>query len=190
VINATERIVRDQKDSELIQRYLDGEQAAFTELYKKYHSRLTGYCYRLLLDVARTEDVVQNVFAKALESMDSLRHPESFYHWLFTVARNEVYGILRKNRSNTTVELKADVWETETPHDTAVRREMVQIVRDCLDRLKIEYREVLLLRQFEGLSYREIAELTGSSVSSVESRLFKARKALIKQLKPYMDVGE
>jgi len=182
--------VRDQRDSELVQRYLDGEQAAFEELYKKYHPRVAGYCYRLLLDVAKTEDVVQNVFARALESIDSLRDPGSFYHWLFTVARNEVYGILRKMRSNTTVELREDVWEAETPHDTAVRREVVQIVRECLDRLKIEYREVLILRQFEGLSYREIAELTGSTVSSVESRLFKARKALIKQLKPYMDVGK
>ena len=148
---------------------------------------LAGFCFRLLLDSTAAEDVVQSVFVKALESIHTLRNPESFYSWLFTLARNEVYGTLRAKRSNGTVELSEEVWDEETPFDSAVRGETVEIVRECLDHLKVEYREVLILRQFEGLSYNQIAEITGNTTSSVESRLFKARKALIRQLKPYLE---
>jgi len=179
--------VHGQDDSALIRRYLGGEQAAFEELYKRYQPRLAGFCFRLLLDSTAAEDVVQSVFVKALESIHTLRNPESFYSWLFTLARNEVYGTLRAKRSNGTVELSEEVWDEETPFDSAVRGETVEIVRECLDHLKVEYREVLILRQFEGLSYNQIAEITGNTTSSVESRLFKARKALIRQLKPYLE---
>lgn len=177
----------DQTDSTLVLRYRSGDRDAFGELYKKYQHRVAGYCYRLLQDPSKTRDVVQSTFAKALESIHSLEKPELFYSWLFTIARNEVYGILRKTRSNGTVELTEDVWDSETPHESMVRKETTQLVEESLNRLKVEYREVLILRQFEELSYAEIAAITGDTVRSVDSRLFKARKALIKLLQPYIE---
>jgi RNA polymerase sigma-70 factor, ECF subfamily len=187
---AAKEILKDQNDSALIQRYAEGERDAFGELYKKYHRRLAGYCFRLLQDRTKTQDVVQTVFAKALESIQSLEKPELFYYWLFTIARNEVYSLLRRTRSNGTVELTEDVWDSETPHESMVRKETILLVEEGLNRLKAEYREVLILRQFEQLSYSEIAAITGDTISSVESRLFKARKALLIQLKPYLERGD
>jgi RNA polymerase sigma-70 factor (ECF subfamily) len=79
------------------------------------------------------------------------------------------------------------VWIEETPLTFAQENETKAIVRTCIDALKVEYREVLLLREYEGQSYEEIAAITGNTESSVKSRLFKARKALAEKLKPYFD---
>jgi RNA polymerase sigma-70 factor (ECF subfamily) len=178
--------VKDRTDSNLLHRYANGETAAFGELYEKYYRRLFGYCHRVLQNRENVEDLVQSVFVKALESVNSLEKPELFYYWIFSIARNEVYGALRKTRNNRTVELKDEVWDSETPHESYEAQEMATIVEEALTHLKPEYREVLVFRQFEQLSYAEIAAITGDTVSSVESRLFKARKALIKYLEPYM----
>lgn len=190
LIMGTREITKDQNDSALIQRYVQGDREAFGELYKKYNHRLAGYCYRLLHDPTTTQDVVQTVFAKALKAIHSLEKPELFYYWLFTIARNEVYGTLRTKRSNGAVELTDDVWDSETPHETMVRKETVLFVDECLDLLKAEYREVLILRHFEQLSYSEIAAITDSTIGSVESRLFRARKALTIRLKTYLKQGD
>jgi len=163
-----------------------GETAAFGELYKKYSRRLFGYCLRLLADRGEAEEVVQAAFVKALESLPRLERPERFSSWLFTIARNDVYGRFRGARKSDAADAGDDVWDTDTPHERVIAGETSALVEGGLGRLKPEYREVLVLRHFERLSYREIAAITGSTVSSVESRLFKARKALLKYLEPYV----
>jgi RNA polymerase sigma-70 factor, ECF subfamily len=178
--------VKDPSDSEVLHRYAGGDRAAFGELYEKYYRRVFSYCYRLLQNRDAVEDIVQSAFVRALESARSLEKPELFYYWLFTIARNEVYSSLRKGRNTATVGLEDEVWNSDTPHEQYVRKETASLVESALDRLKPEYREVLVLRQFEQLTYAEIAAITGDSLSSVESRLFKARKALIRYLEPYV----
>jgi RNA polymerase sigma-70 factor (ECF subfamily) len=170
-------------DIEIVMRVNAGETAAFGELYRKYHARLLGYCARLLKDREKAEEVVQAAFVKALESLGSLERPELFSSWLFTIARNGVYGHFRAARQDGAAD---DVWDTDTPYERAVAGETSALVEQGLGRLKPEYREVLVLRHFERMSYREIAAVTGTTVSSVESRLFKARKALLKYLEPYV----
>jgi len=174
-------------DEDLLTRIRSGSDQAFTELYNKYRRRLLAYCYRLLQDPITAEDVVQIAFQRAFESLSSLDKPELFFYWLFSIARNEVYGRIRKTRRNgTPISIEEeDIWADETPHDQAVRKETSEIVQLLLSQLKVEYREVLVLRQYDKLSYAEIAAITGDTVSSVESRLFKARKALAKKLAPY-----
>ncbi|HCA79354.1 MAG TPA: hypothetical protein DEP53_06420 [Bacteroidetes bacterium] len=174
-------------DEDLLTRIRSGSDQAFTELYNKYRRRLLAYCYRLLQDPITAEDVVQIAFQRAFESLSSLDKPELFFYWLFSIARNEVYGRIRKTRRNgTPISIEEeDIWADETPHDQVVRKETSEIVQLLLNQLKVEYREVLVLRQYDKLSYAEIAAITGDTVSSVESRLFKARKALAKKLAPY-----
>jgi RNA polymerase sigma-70 factor (ECF subfamily) len=174
-------MVENNEDAAIIRRVTSGEADAFGKLYTKYHGRLLGYCYRLLQDAEAARDVVQTAFTKAMESLSSLERPESFYSWIFTIARNESYTILRTRRG-TEAGLSDEVWDTDTPHDQMVQKETSEQVGEALNRLKPEYREVLVLRHFERLSYGEIAAITGDTVSSVESRLFKARKALLKHL--------
>jgi RNA polymerase sigma-70 factor (ECF subfamily) len=92
---------------------------------------------------------------------------------------------MRKNGTPISIEEEDDLWSEETPHEQVVRKELTELVELHLNQLKIEYREVLVLRQYDKLSYAEIAAITGVTVSSVESRLFKARKALAKKLAPF-----
>jgi RNA polymerase sigma-70 factor, ECF subfamily len=180
-----------ETDGELLKQIRDGSVRAFTVLHNKYRRRLLAYCCRLLQDRTTAEDVVQVSFQKAYESLSTLDNPELFFYWLFSIARNEVYGHIRRTRRNGTVHSidGEDVFVAEeSPHDQVVRNETAEIVEHFLNQLKVEYREVLVLRQYDKLSYAEIAAITGDTVSSVESRLFKARKALAKKLAPYFDV--
>jgi RNA polymerase sigma-70 factor (ECF subfamily) len=175
-------------DQELLRQVRAGNSGAFTELHNKYRRRLLAYCYRLLQDRGTAEDVVQVSFQKAYESLGTLDKPDLFFYWLFSIARNEVYGHIRRTRKNgahRSIEEDDDLWIEETPHEQLVRKETTEIVELFLNQLKVEYREVLILRQYDRLSYAQIAAITGDTVSSVESRLFKARKALAKKLAPY-----
>jgi RNA polymerase sigma-70 factor (ECF subfamily) len=175
-------------DAELLAKIRAGDQRSFAALYEKYKRRLFAYCYRLIQHQQTAEDIVQTTFLKAHESLWSLDKPELFYYWLFSIARNEVYGFIRKNRSNGAVHSlgnEEDIWDTDSPLTKVIQKETNELVQLCLSKLKVEYREVLVLRQYDKLSYAEIAAVTGDSISSVESRLFKARKAMAKKLKPY-----
>jgi RNA polymerase sigma-70 factor (ECF subfamily) len=177
------------EDNELLQRYRGGDSAAFGELFQKYNKRLFGYCFTLLHDRSAADDAVQTVFLKSMESIRSLDKGELFYYWIFSIARNEIFSSLRRKRTRQMVQLDDEIWETETPAMILEQKETVAMVQQALHCLKAEYREVLVLRQFEHLSYSEIASITGDSISSVESRLFKARKALIKLLAPALQKG-
>ncbi len=179
--------MNDFTDSELIQRYTSGDKTAFNVLHKKYYKRLFGYCYRLFPERDAVEDIVQSVFIKAMESLHTLDKPALFYYWLFTIARNEVYALFRANKKNGTTEVDEEVMDPVTPHDRYIQHETAAMVEEGLNALKPEYKEVLILRQYEKLSYAEIAAITGATISSVESRLFKARKALMKYLEPYVN---
>ncbi len=171
-------------DGEILGRFSSGDTAAFAGLYRKYYRRVFAYCHRLVGNRESAEDIVQSVFAKAMESAAALKKPESFSFWLFTIARNEVYATFRAAKKVGTAELDDEVWDSDSPLERVVQNETSELVEEAFSRLKPEYREVLVLRHFEKLSYVEIASLTGATVSSVESRLFKARKALIKVLEP------
>ena len=177
------------EENKVVQRAAAGDREAFGILYTKYYRRLFGYCCNLVHDPEAARDVVQTAFTKALESLPSLERPASFYFWIFTIARNESYNLLR-DRRNGISELSEDIWDTETPHEHLIRKETSNQVGEALNRLKPEYREVLMLKHIERLSYVDIATITGATVSSVESRLFKARKALIKYLTPRLQEGK
>jgi RNA polymerase sigma-70 factor, ECF subfamily len=177
------------EDAELVGRSRKGDRAAFSILYEKYRTRLFGFCYRLTGSREGAEDVVQTAFLKAYQSIASLDDPRLFYYWLFSIARNEALSQVRGKRganANAALDEAEEVWEGESPHERVVAEETHMLVERLLGGLKPEYREVLILRQFEFLSYAEIATITGGSISAVESRLFKARKALAARLAPYM----
>lgn len=178
----------DLADQDILLKVHRGDTRAFGLLYDRYKPRLIGYCYRLIGDRQSAEDIVQTSFMKAFASLSSLENPGSFSHWIFSIVRNEVYASLRVKRSNGTtlpIDSGEDVWDPDSPLDSLIRGETIEAVQRCLRQLRIEYREVLILRQYEKLSYAEIASLTGDTISAIESRLFKARKALAERLAPY-----
>ena len=173
-------------DEELLERIRVGDPAAFPQLYERFSPRLYSYCLRLLRDSQSAEDVVQETLIKVHTEQRSLREARSLRGWIFTIARNEVFGILRKNKAVPFVD-EDMAWENETPLELLLQSEEKNIVEYLLGELKSEYREVLVLREYENLSYEEIASATSSTLSAVKSRLFKARKALIKKLQPLYD---
>lgn len=175
-------------DETIIRQVYAGEVSAFASLYERYRNSVYAYCFRLLGDTENAEDALQTVFTSALESIRTMDDPSAFKYWLFMIARNEVYGTIRRLRSPnraSSLDESDDPWDPETPHTQMVQTNEVDIIQAQLKQLKPEYREVLILREYEQFSYSEIAALTGESESSVRARIFKARKALAKRLKPY-----
>ena len=136
-------------------------------------------------DQQRAEDAVQNVFLKLQTGQQNIRNGQSLQSWLFTVARNEALSDINKKKSVTADD--SIVWEGDSPEDELLAKERKELIEIVLQRLHAPYREVIILREYERLSYEEIAGITGTTISSVKSRLFKARKALIEKLKPYFN---
>jgi RNA polymerase sigma-70 factor (ECF subfamily) len=166
-----------------VERIRVDEAHAFAQLYHQYKHRVYAYCYRLLRHPQNAEDATQETFLKIHRSYHQLEKPASLQSWVFSIARNEAFTILRRAKPVEELE-KADdiVWDEENPLERIVERERAAIVQHCLSLLKPAYRELLILREYEHLSYAEIAAVTGASESAIKSALFKARKAMGKKL--------
>ncbi len=174
--------MRAATDEMLLERLRKGEREAFRDLYDRYKGRLYAYCFRLLRNEQDAEDAVHDTFVKLHAGVDSLIHAGAFRMWLYRVARNESFMILRRSRGRSQVD-PDDCWDDSTPLQTLVENDTADVVRRCLGMLKTEYRDVLLLREYENLSYAEIAEVSGATVDAVKARIYKARKALAERLK-------
>ena len=177
----------DDIDGDIILRHQEGDPLALGELDKRYRSRVYAYCSRLLNGDHQAEDIVQTTFTKAFLSIHTLQTPGAFRGWLFTIARNEVYGAIRSKDRNAPGPMTEDVFDPETPIEILDRMHTVEAVDNGLSKLRLPYREIIILRHFEGMTYAEIAALTGNSIATIESRLHKARRALAKLLKPLWD---
>jgi RNA polymerase sigma-70 factor (ECF subfamily) len=171
-------------DAELIQLLRQGDRQAFADVYERHKSAIYRYCLRMLADADAAEDATHDTSLKMYANTEQLHNVESFVSWLFRIAHNEVLMYMRYNKRNGTHNDET-VWDETTPHEILVSTETTELVQKILQNLKSEYREVVLLREYEQLSYAQIAEITGDTESSVKSRLYKARKALTKRLKAY-----
>lgn len=167
--------MQQNSDQELLALMRGGNQKAFAEIYRRYRQGLYTFCLRLLHSPQEAEDAVHETFVKLASGGASIAEPAALKSWLYRVARNEGLMGLRHGRERGDADT---VWEDETPLSLAEKSDTQTLVRAALDRLRSEYREVLLLREFEGMSYDQITEVTGDSPASVKSRLFRARKAL------------
>lgn len=174
-----------QTDSALLEQMQHGDANGVSQLYTRYHDRVLRYCVRLLGNRQMAEDIVQNVFVKAMTGHESIRNGQSLQSWLFTVARNEAYTELGKKKGMVLDDRL--VWDGSLPDEALMTKERDELIEMVLQHLYIPFRDVLMLRIYEQLSYEEIATVTGTTVSSVKSRLFKARKALIQKLNRYFN---
>lgn len=162
-----------------------GDSGPFSLLYRRYRNRVFAFCYRMTLNPDDAEDVVQDVFLKAFKNLPSLRDPAMFRPWLFSVARREAYACLRHSRRLERLDESQELEsESADPLQAVVNEETSDIVQRHVDLLKPKYRELLILREFSGLSCAEIAEVSGMCENTVRSLLFRARKALAEKLAP------
>ena len=145
-----------------------------------------NYARWLTRGPAEAEDVVQDTFLKVQLSLTSLRQGTSVEAWVFTIARNETLNVIRRKQGYSGVDPE-NLPDLTDPHDILESKETACVVHAALNKLKTEYREVIALREFEDLSYADIAGVTGTSPDVVKMRLFRARKALLKVVKRSLD---
>lgn len=176
----------------LIESFRSGDEFAFVSLYNRYKGPVYAFCYKMLLDSDAAKDVMQETFLRVYENRDRLMKSGAFKSWLFTIARNQCLNWLRKSGRH--VALSEEEYElpptTDTPFTRMEKSEQVRFVTQFLESLRPEYREVLILREYQNLSYEEIAAVTRSSLSAVKSRLFKARRKLAKLMEASMEASK
>lgn len=169
-------------DSDLVRETLAGSQASFQLLVERYQGRLFSLARHYVRGAVEVEDLVQEAFLKAFRRLESFDHRASFFTWLYRIAVNTILDHQRRQGRSPvqTVEdpeLAASPGPVDGPAPDAglEREEVARITREILDELPEIFRTVLVLREFEGLAYQEIADALGISIGTVESRLFRAR---------------
>ena len=173
--------------------------AKYPKAFLKHQERILVACARghrhiakMLLDRAQAEDLLQETFARAYEHRERLLSSTSFKAWLFTIARNQCLNVLRKRGRE--VGFAEDAPEPPshgaTPFANLLKSEQTALVTKTLGQLSPSYREVIVLREYQNLSYDEIASVTKSTVSAVKSRLFKARRQIGVLLRPWLHPDE
>jgi len=171
-------------DAELAEAFRDGDDRAFAILFDRYRRPLYLFALKMLGEADAARDLVQDVFLRIWERRGQLNRPESFRSWLFAVARNRCLSHLRQSRGQVALdEAPESALAVEPGPDTREVEQDVALLRRALARLTVEHREVLVLREYQELSYREIAAITEATESAVKSRLFKARQALHETLR-------
>lgn len=146
----------------------------------------------MLNDPMRAEDIVQDVFVKLFENLDNIYNKQSVQFWLFTTARNEIFSFYRntKNKKFITNVLDLEgieIEETESLSEEIERKELNKLILAELDSMNEDFREVFILREYSGLSYKEIASLLKIDEELVKSRLYKARQKLINRISKFVE---
>lgn len=159
----------------------------FLDVFHRTKKKIYNFVLKMTYDRMMTEDIVQDVYLKFFESMDKLTSSSSAEIWLFTTARNQIYQYYRKKKIHTdkfnpedidTVELSSE----ESLEDQLELRDIRNHLQDELMYIPPEQKEVFLLKEFGGLSYKEISEMLNIDVELVKSRLHKVRKKIIDRI--------
>ena len=175
-------------DTDLVEAFRRGDEFAFASLYDRHKGAVYGYAAKMLLSKAAAEDIVQETFARAYEHRQRLVSAGSFRSWVFTIARNQCLNALARAEREPALREDAPMPpDPGTPFSHLLKSEQAALVHRALDALPPAYREVIVLREYQNLSYDEIAAVTRTTVSSVKSRLFKARRKTGEILRPWLD---
>jgi RNA polymerase sigma-70 factor (ECF subfamily) len=179
-----------------------GDSEAFAELVNKYKQPVMNVIYRVLRDQTEAEDLAQNVFVQVYKSADRYKASARFTTWLFTIARNLCLNEIRRRSRHPADSLEGSHSDSEdqparqfedpktaSPPDTLLSRELEQKVEQALAELPENQRTAIVLCRQEELSYEEIAEVLGCSLSATKSLIHRGREALKEKLKPYLRSG-
>ncbi len=145
---------------------------AFAEIYERYSKRLYAYCRKMLQNSEETNDIFQEVFTKFYHSMQSQTLYGNIMHFLLKIARNLCLNSIRDNRKD----VEFDEFMTPYIGHEQEDFEMKQLLNIAIDTLKGDYKEVFVLRMYEGLNYEEISEIIGENYASVRSKCWRAKE--------------
>lgn len=167
-------------DEELMLAVKEGDLDALTPLFEKYHLNLYNFFLHLTRDRESSRDLTQNVFARILKYRSSYDEKQAFKTWIYKLARNVHIDHYNKNRylSSDFEDVDNFAGNPRDAIDALEDSERREILREALDRLPVEQKEILELSRFQGLKYEEISKITGSSVPAVKVKVHRAIKKL------------
>jgi RNA polymerase sigma-70 factor, ECF subfamily len=192
--------LRTLEDSAVVSAFLGGEERAFEELVDRYQTRLLNFIYRTTGDRERAEDLVQEVFIRVYRHLHRFDRSKKFSTWIYTIASNLAKNELR-NRSRNPLVLFQTIkrnWQDEDrplqfedpasrPDDLFRKRHLRDLVEASVQKLPPHHRQVFVLRELEGKSYEEIADITACNLGTVKSRLNRARNAFASIIAPSLE---
>ncbi len=179
--------VKKLTDGELIETAISGREDSFEELVRRYQRPITGYIYRMLNNYDASLDVTQEVFIKVYNSLERYSSDYKFSTWLYRIARNAAIDYMRRNSVNQQslemenadgtyqLQIESPQPSPEQERERSEWRAEIESVVKCLPTV---YRELILLRHAQDLSYDEIAEVTDLPLGTVKNRLFRAREMM------------
>jgi RNA polymerase sigma-70 factor (ECF subfamily) len=170
-------IRQSDPDTALVEGIRRGETAAFAEIYRRYRIPIHDYCIRMLRNSADAEDTVHETFLRMHNAIGTLSDPAAFRTWLFRIARNLVINSWRHGHAREYSD-DDDYSASSSLENELIDREQQRTVKNLVEALRPSYRDVLVLREYEGLSYAEIASVVGITEDTVKVRLHRARKTL------------
>lgn len=186
-------------DQQLVEQAQRGDKHAFSLLVSKYQRKLARLLSRFIRDPAEVEDVTQEAFIKAYRALPTFRGESAFYTWLYRIGINTAknYLVAQGRRAPTTTALDNEeaesseegegLWEVTTPENELISKQIARTVNDTLQTLPDELRTAITLREIEGLSYEEIANIMDCPIGTVRSRIFRAREVIAEKLRPMLE---
>jgi len=186
-------------DQILVEKSQKGDKKAFSILVEKYHKKLFRLLSRMVRDQSEIEDIVQDSFIKAYRAINNFRGDSAFYTWLYRIgintAKNHLVALGKRPKAMDEVEIEDienfesghEMRNHDTPESIMMNQEIVAAVSETIETLPEELKEAIALREMDGLSYEEIAEIMQCPIGTVRSRIFRAREAIAEKLKPLIE---
>ena len=186
-------------DQELVVRVQKGDKSAFDLLVRKYQHRLAKLVSRYVYDRSEVEDVTQEAFIKAYRAIKGFRGESAFYTWLYRIAINTAKNYLVAQGRRPSIadvetedaeasDICTNLRDATTPERQMLADEIGRTVERVLAALPEDLRTAVTLREIDGLSYEEIAEVMNCPIGTVRSRIFRAREAIDQELQPLLEV--
>ena len=187
----------DRSDQILLERVKRGDKKAFDALVLKYQGRILKLISRFINNPHDVSDVAQEAFLKAYRALPKFRGESAFYTWLYRIAVNTAKNYLASGQRQPTetavdfnemeqIEQSVALKEQTTPERLLLTRELQETIISAIENLPMDLRSAITLRELDGLSYEEIATVMECPVGTVRSRIFRAREAVDKRIKPLL----
>jgi RNA polymerase sigma-70 factor (ECF subfamily) len=196
----------DDADAVLVARAKGGDSRAFEMLVVKYQRRIERLIGRMVRDVDLVQDIAQESFIRAYRALPQFRGDSAFYTWLYRIAVNTAKKALvdlkrdplvtesaragSDDDDDETSRVERELTDGETPEAVLASKEIARTVNNAIEALSEDLRQAITLREIEGLSYEEIAELMNCPIGTVRSRIFRARESIAQRLRPLLDTRE
>jgi RNA polymerase sigma-70 factor, ECF subfamily len=193
-----EQALNEKTDEDLVGIFIDGDERAFSELMKRYNRRMVNYIFRIIGDRDRAEDLLQDTFIRVYRNINRFDRNRKFSTWLYTIATNLAKNELRNAGRSPLLYFQNFFFRKDEPQmfdaadksgrpdDNLYNKQLSDIIKSSIEKMPQRHRVVFTLRETEGKSYEEIAEILGCNIGTVKSRLNRARARFAQIVEPYL----